>query len=334
MRISVVVPVRNEEESVRALLDGLLGQTRKPDEIVMTDGGSTDATREIIEEYIDRGEPICLLREKMSLPGRGRNLAATRASSEWIAFTDAGIRPANDWLAALAERIEQEQTADVVYGSWEPVTDSFFKECAAIAYVPPPSATDGDYMRSRVIASAMMRRSVWQAVGGFPEHLRSAEDILFMDKVEEANFQTVYAPRALVHWNIQPTLWRTFKRFLSYSRHNLRAGLWKQWQSAIFKRYALVLIFALPMLAFGGWRWWLGTTLALWLLLLAARAVVSLRRNRLSYPAGVGRNALRLLWLVPLLAVIDAAAFIGSLNWLIKDKLQRGDESAGSSDAA
>lgn len=333
MTISVIVPVRNEEESVRALVDGLINQTRRPDEIVITDGGSTDATREIIEEYIERGEPIRLIREKMALPGRGRNLAARRASSEWLAFTDAGIRPASDWLAALAERIEQEQTADVVYGSWEPVTDSFFKECAAIAYVPPPIAVEGDYMRPRFIASAMMRRSVWHAVGGFPEHLRSAEDLLFMDKVKEENFRTVYAPRALVRWNIQPTLWRTFKRFLSYSRHNLRAGLWKQWQATVFKRYALVFILALPALAFGLW-WWLGASVALWLLMLVARSVISLKRNRTIYPASASRNALRLIVIVPLLASIDLAALIGSINWLIKDRLRPRGGSAGNNDGA
>src|SRR6266852_2457657 len=119
MRISVIVPVRNEEESIRALLDGLLTQTRRADEIIITDGGSTDMTARIIEEYITRGAPIHLIREEVALPGRGRNLAAAHASSEWLAFTDAGIRPASNWLAALAARIEQEQAADVVYGGWE-----------------------------------------------------------------------------------------------------------------------------------------------------------------------------------------------------------------------
>ena len=329
MSISVVVPVLNEEDSIRQLLDGLISQTRRPDEIVLTDGGSVDRTRAIIESYIERKAPVRLVREDAALPGRGRNLAAERATSEWLAFIDAGIRPANDWLAALAERAGQEAGADVVYGAWEPVTDSFFKECAAIAYVPPPVLTEGEYMRPHFIASSLMRRSVWRAAGGFPEHLRSAEDILFMDKVKEANFRTVYAPRAVVRWDIQPNLRRTFKRFRSYSRHNLRAGLFKQWQATIFKRYALVLILTLPALVFGNWLWWLGSVLALWLLMLAARAVVSLRRNRRVYPASAGRQVLRFFALVPLLAAIDAAAFAGSLDWLIKDELRRGSESAG-----
>src|SRR5687768_13766119 len=194
MKISVIVPVRNEEDSIQALLDGLLNQTRLPDEIVITDGGSTDRTREIIEGYIQRGFPVRLIREKAALPGRGRNVAATHASCEWLAFTDAGIRPDREWLAALARRAEADH-ADVVYGAWEPVTESFFTECAAISYVPPPGKRGDALIRPRFIASSLMRRIVWESVGGFPEHLRSAEDLVYMNNVAEAGFRITYAPR-------------------------------------------------------------------------------------------------------------------------------------------
>src|SRR5688572_13053656 len=224
MRISVIVPVRNEEHSIRALLDGLFNQTRLPDEVVITDGGSTDKTAEIIEDYIERGFPVRLIREKAALPGRGRNVAVGHAAGEWLAFTDAGIRPDRDWLGRLVSRAEADD-ADVVYGGWEPVTDTFFTECAAISYVPPPGRRGDAVIRPRFIASSLMRRSVWEAVGGFPEHLRSAEDLVFMNKVADEGFRIAYAPRAMVRWSLQPTLSRTFQRFVSYARNNIRAGL-------------------------------------------------------------------------------------------------------------
>jgi len=319
MRISVVVPVRNEQDSIRELLDSLLSQTQRPEEIIITDGGSTDATTEIIESYVKRGAPIRLVYAGPALPGRGRNLAAAIASSEWLAFTDGGVRPAPDWIGALARRAEQDPSVEVVYGAWRPITDSFFKECAAIAYVPAPIERDGVLIRPRFIASSLIRLDVWRGVGGFPEHLRSAEDILFMNKVEEAGFRTVYEPGALVDWNIQPTLWHTFKRFVTYSRNNIRAGLWRKWQAAIFRRYALIGMVAVPAI-FVGVKW-LILPLLLWLALLVARAVRALRQNRHSYPAGIVRNTLRLLLIVPIIATLDLAAFIGSINWLLADKL-------------
>jgi glycosyltransferase involved in cell wall biosynthesis len=138
MKISVVVPVLNEEQSIRALLDGLLHQARPPDEILIVDGGSTDATPHIVEEYKAQTDRVRLLREVNALPGRGRNVGAANATHEWLAFIDAGVRPANDWLAGIAVRAESDPTVDVVYGAWEPVTDSFFNECAAIAYAYVP----------------------------------------------------------------------------------------------------------------------------------------------------------------------------------------------------
>src|ERR1051325_4168758 len=132
MRVSVIVPVRDEEHSIRRLLDGLLNQTRLPDEIIITDGGSLDGTTQIIEQYIKKGDPIRWIRAGAALPGRGRNLAATEARFEWLGFIDAGIQPAKDWLERLTKRAEQHESIDVVYGSMEPGTDTFFKECAEI----------------------------------------------------------------------------------------------------------------------------------------------------------------------------------------------------------
>lgn len=319
MKISVVIPVRNEEDSIDELLVSLLKQTLPPDEIVVTDGGSRDATTSIIQGYIDRGARVRLIHTNGALPGRGRNLAAADASCDWLAFTDGGIRPDPNWLAALADQAEARK-ADVVYGAWEPIIDSFFKECASIAYVAAPVLVEGQPIRPRFIASALMHRAVWKKVGGFPEHLRSAEDLLFMDSIQKANFQIVRAPAALVRWQMQPTLWKTFRRFVVYARYNIRAGLWRKWQAAIFGRYALVGIATVPAIVFG--IKWLIVPLLFWLSLLLARAIMALRRNRHSYPATISRNGLRLLLIVPIIATLDAAAFAGTISWLLRDKLR------------
>jgi hypothetical protein len=46
-----------------------------------------------------------------------------------------------------------------------------------------------------------------------------------------------------------------------------------------------------------------------------------LYQNRQTYPAGFGSNLARLVLLVPIIATLDAAAFIGSVNWLLRDQL-------------
>ena len=325
-----MVPVRDEEDSICALIEGLLAQTLLPHEIVITDGGSVDATREIIQEFISDGAPVKLIRERDSMPGRARNVGVEHAQCDWIAFTDAGTRPAPDWLAALAESVGDGSAVDVVYGSYDPVVDSFFKECAAIAYVPAPFASDGGFVRPRSIVSALMRRKVWEYVGGFPEHLRSAEDLLFMRRIEQAKCQIVRTSKAIVYWDIQPNFWFTFKRFVEYSRNNIRAGLFAEWQGMIFIYYAILAASTLDVFVFG-LRGLIAPPL-LWLLLLATRATKALIRNRKRYPASYARNLARFTVLVPIIATLDAAAFIGSINWLLRDKFRlagsRGEDDA------
>lgn len=298
----------------------LLEQTRMPDEIVITDGGSIDATPQIIEEYVRNGAPVRLIRSSAALPGRGRNLGAAQARFDWLGFTDAGIRPAKDWLQALAERVEDDESIDMVYGSWAPVTDTFFKECAAIAYVPPPSLRNGIVSRPKSIASTLLRREAWQAVKGFPEDLRSGEDLVFMDRVEGAGYHFVFEPKAHVFWNLRPGLVSTFSRFLVYSRNNIRAGLWRQWQARILGRYVMFAMLLIATLVINPHWFWI--PIACWLLMLAARAAVSIRRNSACYPGSFIRNIFRGIVVMSVLAVIDAAAIIGSIQWLLLDWLR------------
>jgi GT2 family glycosyltransferase len=165
-----------------------------------------------------------------------------------------------------------------------------------------------------------MRRKAWETVGGFPEDLRSAEDLVFMQRVSEHGFREVRAPHAVVYWSIQPTVWRTFKRFVVYARNNIRAGLWRKWQLAIFERYAVLALLCVPAFLVG--VAWLLIVLAGWLLLLIARAVNAIHKYRVAAPASLARNAGRLLVIVPIIATLDLAAFIGSIHWLLADKLR------------
>ena len=164
-----------------------------------------------------------------------------------------------------------------------------------------------------------MRRSVWQEVGGFAEHLRSAEDLLFIGKVDDAGFKIAYAPAALVSWNMQPSLSRTFKRFVTYSRSNLKAGLGRQWQTAILSRYLFLLVVTVMLYLFT--VWWPLVIAVLLCLMFVARSVAVLWRNRKRFPASAGRNVLRILMLIPLLITLDAATIAGTVDWLLRDKM-------------
>ncbi len=311
LAVSVIVPVKNEGKSIGRLLEGLIAQTCQPSEIVITDGGSTDRTKEIIRSRQDKSPvPIVLVEAEQALPGQGRNLAIARARNEWLASIDAGTVPRPDWLAELTATAQRTPGSRVVYGRWEPITDTYFTECAAITYVPRRR-------HARSIASCLLRRDAWAAAGGFREDLRSAEDLLFFNSLERAGVTEAYSEQAVVDWELQPNVGRTFRRFSVYSRNGMRAGLAREWQYNVSRLYLLMLISVLVAFWF-------------WPLLLVAPTILLLRaekRIRQWYSAQSSQrlwremlNPRRVLTVAWINIVIDIATFCGMWQWFVHDR--------------
>jgi hypothetical protein len=123
----------------------------------------------------------------------------------------------------------------VVFGAYEPQTATFFLECAAAAYVAPKQKRPGGRMRGPSIASCLLRRNLWRAVGGFPD-LRAAQDLIFMERCQQVG-KIAWTSLALVRRQLQPSLVATFRRFAIYSYHNVLAGRQRHWHYGIARQY-------------------------------------------------------------------------------------------------
>lgn len=196
-RVSVVVPVRDAERGVAALLERLAAQTY-PDEgfeVVVVDDGSRDATAEVAAASgFARVERLSVSRG--SYVARNRGLAASRAPV--VAFTDGDCRPRPDWLergmAALdgggpglvAGRIAMQlsprpslaETIDVARGLDQ-------RRCVE----------DWGFAAT---ANVFVRRAVFEAIGPFNERLRSGGDDELSRRAVAAGFGLAYADDAVV----------------------------------------------------------------------------------------------------------------------------------------
>jgi glycosyltransferase involved in cell wall biosynthesis len=304
MRISLVVPLRNEAATLQSLVASIARQTRQPDEIVLVDGGSTDATMALMRRLADVDARIRPVEAGEATPGRGRNVGISTAAHEWIALTDAGLTLEPTWLEELARAAVATEGVEVVYGNYEPVADTLFARCAALAYPPPKQERPGGRMRGPSTASMMLRREVWQRLGGFPD-LRAAEDLIFMRRIERAGCRVAWSPRATVWWQMQPGFRRTFRKFVLYSKHNVWAGLQSDWHYGVARQYALVAPFL--VLAVVHSAWWLAVV-ALWL---AARVGRTIWRRREGRGLAWALHPVRFAGVALILLTIDAATFVG-----------------------
>src|ERR1700756_2222835 len=135
LRVSLVIPVRDEAATISDLLTSIRSQTLQANEIVFVDGGSQDHTLEILRESAQKDSTLHLLEAHDATPGRGRNIGIEVASNDWIALTDAGIWLEPTWLERLAAEVERDPSVNLVFGAYEAQTGTFFQQCAASAYV-------------------------------------------------------------------------------------------------------------------------------------------------------------------------------------------------------
>ncbi len=100
-KLSVIVPTLNEEHHVGALLSDIAAQTRKADEALVVDAGSTDGTVPVVRRF-----SFAELLEGTHPVACGRNLGGRSASGDVLIFLDADVRLPRDFFEGFLEEFE------------------------------------------------------------------------------------------------------------------------------------------------------------------------------------------------------------------------------------
>jgi succinoglycan biosynthesis protein ExoM len=103
--ISVCIPTFRRNDRLRAILDDLAVQERRPDQVVVVDNDPSGAARPVVEQYRASGVPFRVDYDVQPEPNIAvtRNLTVKMASGDWLAFVDDDERAPRHWLSALME---------------------------------------------------------------------------------------------------------------------------------------------------------------------------------------------------------------------------------------
>jgi glycosyltransferase involved in cell wall biosynthesis len=197
--VSVIVPTWNEEKYLSSCLRSLRRQMRaKPLEVIVVDGGSTDRTVEIAEDYADtvlvaREEPV----------GAARNIGAKQALGSILAFIDADTIASENWVVEIERTLEMNPRAVGVTGPTEPYEGSRFDNLAyrvATGWVQRLSLKFG-LPHVAGFNCAYRRREFWEAEG-FDEHRQLSEDIMLSLRIRHQG-PILFNPRMLAYTSLR-----------------------------------------------------------------------------------------------------------------------------------
>lgn len=183
--VSVVIPAFNRAHTIEAAIGSVLAQTFQNFEILVVDDGSTDGTADVVAAIKD---------ERIRLIGRGdnkgagaaRNAGAGHSLGRWIAFQDSDDLWLPDKLSLQVERLESHPPVAAVYCGLVVVEPALATEPgrAEVRYVPAGGSAyvEGNIfdqlLQENIVGTPtlVVRRELFQELGGFDTGLRALED--------------------------------------------------------------------------------------------------------------------------------------------------------------
>jgi glycosyltransferase involved in cell wall biosynthesis len=300
MKLSVIVPARNEQDCVGECLRSLVAQSEegwrlgKEWEILLVDDHSTDQTREIAAAVA--GVTV-MAAPKLEKGWTGKANAvwagAKAARGEWLLFTDADtVHEAGSGSKAVAEA-ERHGVAmlsysprQIVSGFWQRALMPLVFSELAVTYPPAKVSDSESHLAAANGQFLLVRGDVYFANGGH-ESVKSAvlEDVELarVVKRKKQGLRFRYAPEA-----VAARMYRSFSAMVEGWTKNLALLFGNALAMAAWRVLDFLLLFGLPVLA-----WWIYSVHArpvLWIavLLLWARTLWRFygRAAKSNFPAG------------------------------------------------
>lgn len=303
-KVSVIVPVFNEQATIWMLLEAIYNQSypRHEIQVVISDGMSTDATRQVIEDFA-REKPdlnIQIVDNHKRIIPSALNRGIENAQGNIIIRLDAHSIPYPDYIEKCVNAIEM-GIGDNVGGMWEiqPGARSWQAKAIAIAAAYPLGVGDARYRVGgqakyvETVPFGAFRKSLVDQIGMYNEKLLSNEDYEFNVRIVKSGGKIWFDPAIRSKYFARAT-------FKDLARQYWRYGYWKgkmvqnfpetlRWRQFLPPLFILNLIFFIIL----GWfflfaRWVLATEIMIYLgVLLLAGIQVALKHGDWHFVFGI-----------------------------------------------
>lgn len=181
--VSVIIPTYNRGKFIKKAIESVLSQTYRNYEIIVVDDGSTDKTGEVLKEFHGRSEIIYLYKENGGVSS-ARNMGIKKAKGDYIAFLDSD----DTWMPQKLERqIEyiSDNPEKVMVGTEFVIYDDSGNKLGKSGLTDEFPADKNEllvYLLSKpplLPSTLMIKKEVFDIVGGFDEDLSTAVDLDF-----------------------------------------------------------------------------------------------------------------------------------------------------------
>lgn len=112
--VSIIIPVYNSEAHLIKCLDSVLTQSYTDFEVLLINDGSTDSSGRICDDYVQKDSRVRIFHKRNDGVSAARNLGLDNAKGEWISFVDSDDYLDTNYLKALLDSANDNESADLI----------------------------------------------------------------------------------------------------------------------------------------------------------------------------------------------------------------------------
>lgn len=222
VRVSVVLPVYNEEIAIIPAMEQIERQTFKDRELIVVDDGSTDGTCGMAANWA-KGKPDSYIIKTEHLgPSHARNAGVRAARGDILFFAESDCTYSPEYINLAVVKLDEDKDSGGVCLTGAPMTSrvTLATECIEIENkLQHRLLNEG---KIKPFYAWVFRKEAFLSVGGFDESLFQGEDKDLFRRFGDAGQKISWIPG--VHWwhKRDQTTWTLARKWISRGRSRVR----------------------------------------------------------------------------------------------------------------
>lgn len=183
-KISIYIPTYNSESTIEEVINSVINQSKKLDQIIIIDDGSTDNTKNILKKF----DNIEIITNHKNLGiGKSRNIGIKACRNDLVASIDSDVVLETDWLKNILKIFKEKNSVYCCGNLKEKYLQNIYNQWRSKNYKLNWGETDVMNPPFIFTCNTLHYKYAWEKVGGFDEKFTypGGEDVDYSIRVSK-----------------------------------------------------------------------------------------------------------------------------------------------------